>query len=365
MSALELATDLADTIPDLDFPGAVSTSHFRSIEEPEATERRIILPKFVDALDITGANLPEKPPEVVETLLHKGSKMVVGGTSKSFKTWALLDLAISVASGSDWWGFPCKQGKVLYINYEIQPEFFGHRCQAILDRREIALLPGNLMILNLRGMSMPLEALVIQLIELIKNEGFLLIIFDPIYKALGGRDENKAGDIASLCNELERVAVNTGAAVAFGAHFSKGNQAAKESIDRIGGSGVFARDPDTILTMTAQDQEDNAFIVQATLRNHKPIDDFVVRWKWPIFERAGDLDPTRFKQPAKRGNGTGEALEAAQSKLLPKLSPLGATYSDWLNSARMPAATFNKYRTELFKAGLVKKTSDGTWIRVE
>jgi len=37
--------------------------------------------------------------------------------------------------------------------------------------------------------------------------------------------------------------VKTGAAVGFGAHYSKGNQAGKEAIDRVSGSGVFARDP--------------------------------------------------------------------------------------------------------------------------
>lgn len=38
-----------------------------------------------------------------------------------------------------------------------------------------------------------------------------------------------------------RLTVETGAGVAFGSHFSKGNQIQKESIDRISGSGVFAR----------------------------------------------------------------------------------------------------------------------------
>ena len=67
----------------------------------------------------------------------------------------------------------------------------------------------------------------------------MLIILDPSYKLLHGRDENKAGDIAALLDEFEVLAVKTGAAVAFGAHYSKGNQAQKESIDRVGGSGVF------------------------------------------------------------------------------------------------------------------------------
>ena len=80
-----------------------------------------------------------------------------------------------------------------------------------------------------------------QIIAKFKDGGYSLIVFDPIYKGLGDRDENKAGDIASLLNEIESLAVETGAAVAFGHHFSKGNQANKDSIDRIGGSGVFAR----------------------------------------------------------------------------------------------------------------------------
>ena len=35
-------------------------------------------------------------PDVVEGLLHRGSKMVLGGGSKSFKTWQLADLAMRV-----------------------------------------------------------------------------------------------------------------------------------------------------------------------------------------------------------------------------------------------------------------------------
>ncbi len=30
--------------------------------------------------------------------------MILGGTSKSNKSWCLLDLALSVASGREWWG---------------------------------------------------------------------------------------------------------------------------------------------------------------------------------------------------------------------------------------------------------------------
>jgi Asp-tRNA(Asn)/Glu-tRNA(Gln) amidotransferase A subunit family amidase len=41
-------------------------------------------------------------------------------------------------------------------------------------------------------------------------------------------------------------------------------------MDRISGSGVFARDPDSVLIMTKHEQEDT-YTVEATLRNLKPI----------------------------------------------------------------------------------------------
>ena len=161
---------------------------------------------------------------------------------------------------------------------------------------------------TLRGMVDGIEKMSDMLIRDLIHHDFTLIIVDPIYKALGDRDENKAGDVASLCNELERIAVRTGAAMAFGAHYSKGNQAAKESIDRIGGSGVFARDPDSILTMTAH-QEEGCFTVDATLRNFPPLKPFVVRWDWPLFTRNEILDPDQLKQPKRASRGASGQFE--------------------------------------------------------
>jgi hypothetical protein len=232
------------------------------------------------------------PNDVIVGILHVGGKAVLGGTSKSFKTWTLIDLALSVATGTDWLGkFPTKKGRVLYVNLEIQESFFAKRIRTICDERQLKIESGMLDVWNLRGHCTSWE----QLQRRIPSGKYDLIIIDPVYKLLGGRDENKAGDIASLLNEIELIAVRTGAAVAFGAHYSKGNQAQKESIDRIGGSGVFARDPDTILNFTKHEQDD-CFTVEATLRNHPPIEPFVVKWEFPLFVVDELLDPVRLKQ---------------------------------------------------------------------
>ena len=153
---------------------------------------------------------------------------------------------------------------MLYINFELPDFAFQHRLQAIARQKGITDFTG-IDLWNLRGFATDFSVLIPKILSRVKDERYALIVLDPIYKGLGKRDENKAGDIASLCNEIEQLAVQSGAAVVFGAHYSKGNQAGKDAIDRIGGSGVFARDPDVILTMTPHEEKD-AYVIDLTLR---------------------------------------------------------------------------------------------------
>jgi len=86
------------------------------------------------------------------------------------------------------------------------------------------------------------------------------------YKLLGAADENSATDITALLNMVESLAMHTGAAIALAGHFAKGNASGKEAIDRISGSGVFARDHDSLVVFTKHEQE-GAFVMDLVLRN--------------------------------------------------------------------------------------------------
>lgn len=321
---------------------------------------RTRLPKLLDVSQCLGNNKPPRPSELVERVLHQGSKLVLGGTSKGRKTFALIDLALSVACGAEWWGFKCAQGPVCYINFEIQESFFYERVDKICDAKQVTLQPEMLMGWHLRGHADAIERLMEELLPVLRTKKFVLVIVDPIYKALGNRDENKAGDVASMLNELERIAVLTGAAVVFGAHFSKGNQAAKESIDRIGGSGTFGRDSDSILTMTPHSEED-AFTVESTLRNFKPLPPFVVEWQFPIFQVSPDLDPKALRQPHK---GSRAATDSA-AVLLPLIIRTPLRFTEFQRAAfenlGINSKAFEKYLSILKKDGRIVKVDDG-WI---
>ena len=268
--------------------GADSWMEWESSNGPDG------LPKIVAGVEFMATPRPE-PPQLISNVLHQGCKMIIGGASKARKSWTLIDMMLSVSSGGPWWGFSTQKGRALYINFELPDFAFQHRLKAIATAKSITDYSG-FDLWNLRGFATDFSILIPKILTRIKDGRYTLIILDPIYKGLGKRDENKAGDIASLCNEIEQLAVQSGAAVVFGAHYSKGNQAGKEAIDRIGGSGVFARDPDVILTMTPHEERD-AYVVDLTLRALPQVNPFVVRWENVTFARDDSADASCIRKP--------------------------------------------------------------------
>ena len=224
--------------------------------------------------------------------------MLVSGGSKTNKTFSLLDMALCVASGTPWWGMDTIKGRVLYIDFELDARFLRKRLRSICIKKGFAVESlRNVDIWALRGHVADFDVLARQIIERIETDDYVLIIIDPIYKAMGNRDENKAGDINSLLNGIQKLATETEAAVVYAHHFSKGNQAGKESIDRMSGSGVFARAPDSIVSVTRHASNDDTYTVEAILRNFKHMEPFCVEWEHPLMKRNDVLDPANLKKP--------------------------------------------------------------------
>lgn len=283
------------------------------------------LPAIDNAAELVASNILPLPPELIEGLLHQGLKAVLGSSSKARKTWILLDLALSVATGTRWWDLITTQGKVLYINFEIAKPFICQRIKRLVEAKQLNDI-SNLHIWTLRGHSAPFEKLVPKMLKDIAKAAYALIIIDPVYKGLAGKDENSAGDVSELCNQLEKLAVQTGAAVIYAHHFSKGNQSKKEPMDRIGGSGAFARDADTIITLTKHDNDD-CYTVDTVLRNLPEKPPFVVEWQYPLMVTRLGLDPAKLKGKG----GKPKEDHTAELLLLLKEKPLKTT--EWQKKA--------------------------------
>ncbi len=118
------------------------------------------------------------------------------------------------------------------------------------------------------------------------------------------------------------------------------------------GSGVFARDPDTILALT-QHEETDAFSVEATLRNHPPVEPFVVRWEYPVMKRAEDLNPTKLRQ------ARGRTAVHSGDDLLGILGDASMSYKVWAAAAKEKAGigptTFKNLLVKLKAGGKVEQ----------
>ena len=251
------------------------------------------LPPIEKLDEFVARDIPASPV-LIEGMLHQGSKMLISGPSKMGKTWLLIDLAVSIQTGTPLWGLQTKQANVLYINLELQEFHAQKRYKRILNAKNLTAKNG-MGIWNLRGRACDISKLRSQLMPDILKGDYGLIVIDPIYKVYGDRDENSVSDVAEIMNELEQITNETGAALVYVAHQTKGNQSGKEAIDRFSGSGTFARDVDSGLILTEHEEADCYTADAAILRNFPPFKPFVLHWECPLMVRENDIDPERLK----------------------------------------------------------------------
>lgn len=202
-------------------------------------------------------NLPSLAQPLIDGVLRQGHKMLIAGPSKAGKSYALIELCCAIAEGKKWLEWNCTQGRVMYVNLELDRASCLHRFKDVYTALGIA--PDNLSnidIWNLRGRSVPMDKLAPKLIRRASKKNYIAIIIDPIYKVITG-DENSADQMAHFCNQFDKVCTELGCAVIYCHHHSKGAQGGKRSMDRASGSGVFARDPDALIDLVELELNDD------------------------------------------------------------------------------------------------------------
>lgn len=282
-------------------------------------------------------NLPPLSPCLIDGVLRKGHKMLIAGPSKAGKSFALIELCIAIAEGTSWLDFQCAQGRVMYVNLELDRASCLHRFRDVYEANDITPNNlGNIEIWNLRGNAVPMDKLAPKLIRRAKKGNFSAIILDPIYKVITG-DENSADQMAKFCNQFDRVCTELDCAVIYCHHHSKGAQGGKKSMDRASGSGVFARDPDALLDFIELEIPDDkritwdlpsaatAWRVEGTLREFATFEPINMLFEYPIHtmdesEHLATLTPHADgyvrKSPAQKQEEKQQRKEDQKQKLI-------------------------------------------------
>lgn len=120
-----------------------------ALDQPPPSQKQINLPEIISAQQLLESDICE-PLELVEGLFRKEEKVLIGGRAKAMKSWAAIDLAISVSEGIPFWNLNTMKGKVLIINLELMEGTLKRRLKIISEARG-EKINTNTSVLTLRG----------------------------------------------------------------------------------------------------------------------------------------------------------------------------------------------------------------------
>ena len=262
----------------------------------------VILPAFKSVRQLM-ADHPALRPPVIYGLLRRGETMNIIAPPKTGKSWLVTDLALVVATGRRWLGeFQTEPGDVLILDNELHSETISHRIPQVAEVRGIPRqdFADRVFVDNLRGRLMDLYG-VKKYLDAVEPDRFKVIVLDAWYRFLPrDTDENDNGTLANLYNVLDALANRLGCCFVLIHHASKGSQSGKVVTDVGSGAGAQSRATDTHLVLRPH-ETDGVVVLDAAVRSWPPVSARCLRWEFPVWKPAPDLDPTALKRESTRG----------------------------------------------------------------
>jgi len=301
------------------------------------------------------AEFPTLRQPVIHDLLRIGETLNIVSLSKYGKSWLIDDLALAITAGQRWLDtFDVEQGQVLICDNELHEDTIRYRIKAVADARGIpeAGYADRLDTVSFRGKLRDIFELE-PFFRRIESGKYKLLVVDAIYRFYGSTiDENSNSDMARFYNQLDRYAGQLNCGVAGVHHATKGSQSNKSATDVGSGAGAQSRAADTHLILRPH-AEDGAVVLEAVCRSFPPVEPRVLRWEWPVWTLAADLDPACLKSDRSAGQDKLASIKADILKAFVHF-PDGATKKTIQGYTGRPAA-WERAMRELLDAGDVKE----------
>ena len=238
------------------------------------------------ALGTLKRRFPEMRPVIIDGYLRTGETMNIIAAPKTGKSWLVTQLAVCVASGTEWFGHTCAAGRVLIIDNELHEETSANRIPLVVEAMR-KLNPGlpnvddMIDVWNLRGKWKSIADLAAWLPRF-REAAYRVIIIDAFYRALPkDTDENDNGSIAGIYNMIDSFAKRVGCSFILIHHTSKGNQSQKSVTDVGAGAGSQSRAADTHLILR-EHRDEGYLVLEAVVRSFPRQDPIVLQKAFPL-----------------------------------------------------------------------------------
>ena len=320
----------------------------KNLADSNDTEPPQLKPRFnLISLETLSQRLP--PIEIISKWIAENSSSLWTAKHANFKTFILRDVALCVATGTDFHGYPVKQGHVVYVVAEGAGGFWK-RCKAWMIENGIAEIPTSITIID-EPVAIHDPAILRAFIEQIKPLGPILIILDTFARCAIGLDENSARDSGAFMEGGRKLSAETGAHIAIVHHNNRSGE--------FRGSSALAAAVDTHLSLERNAQDDTLTIKFEKQKDSEELPPQVFTKHVVELHSSGLEDSLVFRRdvntPAARfslSNMEQRALE----ELVQSFGLTGATSSAWwrvCKEAGIAERTFRRAQQKLHQLAIV------------
>jgi hypothetical protein len=349
-------------------PGGVLVRHEPTIQEmaqavevdPETGEVKPRERRF-EIIEAPDYLLRPPPRWLVPGLLLEQSVVAVYGPPASYKSFYVLDLLASLATGTRFHGMTTRQGSCLLVAAEgagglVKRLHAWQKARGVPLPRTLKILPGVVPLMD--------KTSVADLIADIRsfNEKFEVVALDTFSRSIAGADENKQAEMSIASENAQAIQQELGCVVILVHHGRKGDGSFR-------GSSVLTGALETIIQVTA----DESHIVRVHMEKQKddegPSDMFFRRIVVPLdlpretIEEAGtdgqrggilvSAQPTSVvlerlsdeEERVRRNESRQKPLTADQQQTLGRLilfGMTGATWAGWFAACQIDRPGLNR-----------------------
>ena len=222
---------------------------------------------------------PALNPPVVDGLLRRGEIANLVAAPKVGKTWATMQLALAVQSGTEWLGFRCAKGNVLYDDLELHASVSASRFPRVAAAMGLKAVDwAGLRVLNERGAMRGIEGLESRVVSgELQRLDLSLIVIDAWYRALP-----------------------------------------KDTTDLGAGAGAQSRAADAHIAIRPL-KFPGAYGISAVVRSWPAVKPFAVSWEFPVFKVNKGLADVAEEYEGRKSKPSPKIGTAEVAKLIPTM----------------------------------------------
>lgn len=302
-----------------------------------------------------GIEAGQKLEWLVENIWVQGGTGMLAGPPKTGKTWLIIDLAVSIASGTPFLGkFDATQGPVIIYSPEGPQSCLDDRIRQVAERRGLNHKDLYIYIVSSKDLSLDDKSdqeTISQAFESIQPS---LAIFDPFAECFLG-DENRSDDVKVMTNFLTLMARQYGIASVVTHHIVK-TTGGKQNGNKMRGSGALFGFGDCYLFLDPL--KNKKIKMEVVQRNGTPAEDCILELSEENEATSYSVSEGQDDEPKKQDLGDrilifliGESSPVSQRDIRLEIGGSNGKFSPAL--------------TELSKSGLITHIDKVGWELTE